>query len=222
METRIPNNSDAARNAKKEDTHVVAKPVVQAKVKHRKSLGKLLRQTFIPEDVNDAGDYILSEIIMPSVKNGFFDTVMNIVDYWRGGNGTSSRRSSGGVIAPRPRIGQNYNYNRISTPNNTGRDAAAPNTNGYSYDDILIQDYPANAGGSAKARADAEAVLVSMQDLIDRYSVVRILDLYDLVGLTGTPSDYSYGWTNLNGARVERANGGWLLVLPKAMPIDTI
>ena len=89
-------------------------------------------------------------------------------------------------------------------------------------DDVVIEDYSPTQGGSAKARADAEGVLVSMQGIVDRYSVVRISDLYDLVGLTGVPSDYDYGWTNLNGASVRRVSGGWLLVLPKAMPIDNI
>ena len=224
METRIPNNSDASRTAleKKEDTRVVNKPVVQSKVKHRLTIGKLFRQTFIPEDVSDAKEYMLTDIIMPALKNGIFDTVMNIVDFWRGGGGTYRRTSNSNSFAPRSRVSQQYDYNRVSSsriaPSTTPSQAASK----YSYDDIVIEDYPANQGGSAKARADAESVLVSMQGIIDRYSVVRIQDLYDLVGLTGNPTDYDYGWSSLNGATVQRVSGGWLLVLPKAMPIDNV
>lgn len=220
METRIPSNADSTKavEVKKEDTRVVNKPVVSGKVRHRTSFGKLLRQTFIPEDVSDARDYILVDLVMPAIKNGIFDTIMNIIDYWRGGGG--SYRRPGMTSAPRPRTSQQYDYNRVSRTNTQPSRETISTNNRYSYDDIVIDDYPPNQGGSAKARADAEAVLVSMQDVIDRYSVVRGTDLYDFVGLTGTQSDYNYGWSNLDGATVRRVSGGWLLVLPKAMPID--
>lgn len=221
METRIPNNSDAAKakQVPAEAEHVVNKPVVSGKVRHRTTMGKLLRQTFIPEDVSDAKDYILTDIVMPAMKNGIFDTITNIIDYWRGGGGSYRRPTN--VSAPRSRISQQYDYNRVSRTNTQQRETPAPAAR-YSYDDIVIDDYPPSQGGSAKARADAEGVLVCMQSTIDRYSVVRISDLYDFVGLTGTPADYDYGWTNLNGANVRRVSGGWLIVLPKAMPIDNI
>lgn len=216
METKLPNHSDKALSENHEK--VVNKPVVSTKVKHRTTMGKLLRQTFIPEDVSDAKEYILSDIIMPAMKNGIFDTVMNIIDYWRGGGG--SYRKSTNVGAPKSRIGQMYDYS--SRSRNTPSRQEPVVSSRYSYDDIVIEDYPASQGGSAKSRADAEAVLVSMQNAIDRYTVVRISDLYDFVGLTGTPSDYNRGWTNLNGATCRRVSGGWLLVLPEPMPIDSI
>ena len=218
MEAKIPNNSDAAKSDNKPEERVI-KPVVSGKVKHRTTMSKLLRQTFIPEDVSDAKDYILTDIIMPAMKNGIFDTITNIIDYWRGGGGSYRRPNS--VSAQRSRISQQYDYNRVSRQNSAPVRDTTPASR-YSYDDVVIEDYSPSQGGSAKARADAEGVLVSMQGIVDRYSVVRISDLYDLVGLTGVPSDYDYGWTNLNGASVRRVSGGWLLVLPKAMPIDNI
>ena len=87
---------------------------------------------------------------------------------------------------------------------------------------MLLEDYPSNNGGSARARAEAEMVLQMMQDTINRYSFVRISDFYDFVGLTGNPSDYNYGWISIENATVRRGSGGWYFVLPKAMPIDNI
>lgn len=217
MDLKVPNNSDKALSESHQE-RVVNKPVVSTKVRHHTTFGKLLKQTFIPEDVTDAKDYILSDIVMPAMKNGIFDTIMNIVDYWRGGGGSYRRPGSIGVS--RPRIGQQYDYSsrsHIGAP----RQEALPASR-YSYDDIVIDDYPSDQGGSAKARGDAEAVLVSMQNVIDRYSVVRISDLFDFVGLTGSSADYNYGWTNLNGSTVHRVSGGWHLILPKPMPIDNI
>ena len=220
MEVRkLPSNADADKAIeKKEETRVVNKPVISGKVRHRTSIGKLFKQTFIPEDVSNAKEYILVDLIMPAIKNGLFDTVMNIIDFWRGGGGSYRRPSN--IGAPRPRVGQQYDYNRVSRVNSAPAARDVSQSSRYSYDDIVIDDYPSNQGGSSKARADAEAVLVSLQDVIDRYSVARISDLYDFVGLTGVPSDNDYGWASIDGATVRRVNGGWLLVLPKAMPID--
>lgn len=217
METKLPNNSDSALMESK-DSRVVNKPVISTKAKHRTSFGKLLRQTFIPEDVSDAKDFILTDIVMPALKNGIFDTVMNIVDYWRGGGG--SYRRPGNIAAPRPKVGQQYDYSSRSRIDPGPANKSPIGFSRYSYDDVIVEDYPSNQGGSAAARADAEAVLVSMQNTIDRYSVVRINDLYDFVGLTSTSADYNYGWRNLEGATVRRVNGGWHIVLPKPLPIE--
>ena len=216
METKLPNNSDSALSEVRENNRVVNKPVISTKAKHRATFGKLLRQTFIPEDVSDAKDYILADIVMPAMKNGIFDTIMNIVDYWRGGGG--SYRRPGNVAAPRPRLGPQYDYSARSR--NTPVRQENISLSRYSYDDIIIEDYPSNQGGSAAARADAEAVLVSMQSTIDRYTIVRISDLYDFVGLTSASTDYNYGWRSLEGATTRRVNGGWHIVLPKPMPIE--
>lgn len=217
MEAKIPNNSDKALE-EANDKHVVNHPVVSGKVKHRTSIGKLFMQTFIPEDVGDARDYMLTDIIMPAIKNGLFDTVLNIIDYWRGGGGSYRRASS--IGAPRPRAAQGYDYSSRSRNSAPRQEPVASMR--YSYEDILIEDYPSSQGGSAKARADAEGVLTCMQNTIDRYSVVRVSDLYDFVGLTGNSTDYNYGWTNIDGSSVKRVNGGWILILPKAMPIDNV
>lgn len=215
METKLPNNSDKALSEVKVTENVANKQIIATRAKHRTTFGKLLRQTFIPEDVSDAKDFILTDIVMPALKNGIFDTVMNIVDYWRGGGGSYRRNS--GVSAPRSRIAPQYDYS--SRSRNTSRQEPVASVR-YSYDDVIIEDYPSNQGGSARARGDAEAVLVSMQNTIDRYSIVRISDLYDFVGLTSNSTDYNYGWRTLDGATVRRVNGGWHIELPKPMPIE--
>ena len=220
MEVKLPNNSEKALSETKSETRI--KPnsqnkVVNAKVKHRTSMKKLFRQAFIPEDVADARDYILADLVMPAIKNGIFDTVLNIIDYWRGGGG-QYRKPTGGNVS-RFNGNNQTQYNRFAPRFTQGPTEPIQNQR-YSYDDIVIEDYAPADGGSAKAKADAEGVLVCMQNTIDQYAVVRVSDLFEFVGLTGTPNDYNYGWTNISSAYTRRVSGGWLLVLPKAMPID--
>lgn len=224
METILPNNSEKALSETPAE-RVHQNKVVQTRVKHRTTMGKLLRQTFIPEDVSDAKDYILTDLVMPAIKNGIFDTVLNIIDYWRGGGG-SYRRTNNSTATGFGNSGRrNYAspFGRSSYVPRMSQGPTEPIYNQrYSYDDIVIEDYPPSEGGSARAKADAEGVLMCMQQTIDQYSVVRISDLYEFVGLTGAPTDYNYGWSNIVNADTRRVSGGWLLVLPKAMPIDNI
>ena len=216
MEVKLPNNSDKALAEVPEKR--VQNKVISGKVKHHTTMGKLLRQTFIPEDVSNARDYILADLVMPAIKNGIFDTVLNIIDYWRGGSG-NYRRPNTSATSRFSNSGQTQ-YNRFAPRISQGPVEPVYGGGRYSYDDIVIEDYGPSEGGSARAKADAEGVLVCMQNTIDQYSVVRVSDLFEFVGLTGAPTDYNYGWTNIANAYTKRVSGGWLIVLPKAMAID--
>ena len=59
-----------------------------------------------------------------------------------------------------------------------------------------------------------------MCELIDTYQMVKVADLYDLVGISCDYTANNYGWTNLRNASVERVRDGYILKLPKALPID--
>ena len=60
-----------------------------------------------------------------------------------------------------------------------------------------------------------------MNEIIEEYDgIVTVADLYDLVGITDKYTDHKYGWTNLRNAKVERVRDGYMLKLPKVLPID--
>ena len=69
-------------------------------------------------------------------------------------------------------------------------------------------------------RGEAEIVLSRMDELIDTYGIVTIADLYDLAGVTGDYTTNNYGWTNIRNAEVVRVRDGYIIKMPKAMPID--
>ena len=80
---------------------------------------------------------------------------------------------------------------------------------GYSYDDIILD-----------SRGEAEEVLTRMDELMDTYGLVRVADLYDLVGITGNYTDNKYGWTNIRNAEILRVREGYMIKMPRAVPID--
>ena len=59
-----------------------------------------------------------------------------------------------------------------------------------------------------------------MDEIIDTYGIVTIADFYDLAGVTGDYTTNNYGWTNIRNAEVVRVRDGYIIKMPKAMPID--
>lgn len=173
----------------------------------KKSEAKKLASLFVSEDVGDVKSYILMDVLVPGIKRGIYDLVMNGLDMiFFNGNG-NFRRSNG--------YGPNVNYwNRY---NNRSSQAATPPSvgvngrghAGYDYNDIVVS-----------TRAEAEEVLDRMRELLEQYQMVSVADLYDLVGVTGKYTDCSYGWVDLHSADTVRAReGGYLLRLPQARPL---
>ena len=102
-------------------------------------------------------------------------------------------------------------YNGISRKDNRdARDYGSSRNNSsiYSYDDIVLE-----------SRGEADAVLSRMDEIMEEYDIVRVADLYDLVGITGDYTDNKYGWTNIRDAKVVRVRDGYKIQLPRAMPL---
>ena len=59
-----------------------------------------------------------------------------------------------------------------------------------------------------------------MEEEIDQYGIISVSDLCELVGISGNYTDNKYGWTSLRTADVVRTRDGYILKLPKALPID--
>src|SRR5690606_6792083 len=70
------------------------------------------------------------------------------------------------------------------------------------------------------SRGEAEMVLDQLSEAIENYDTATVSDLYALVGITGAFTDDKYGWTNLAEASVSSVRDGFLLNLPKPVPLD--
>lgn len=167
--------------------------VIKGKVKTRKkSEIQKFADTFISEDMANVKSYILTDIIIPSVKKAISDVVDTILF---GGN---NRKSTSGS-----KISYGSYYNKDS------RRPIERNRTGYSYDDIIFE-----------TRGEAEDVLMEMDELIEKYKMASVADFYDLVGISGSYTDNKYGWTDIRNASVVRIRDGYLIKLPKALPFD--
>ena len=175
-------------------------PVVKGKVTTKKNNVRKLTNTFVTEDIQNVKSYVLMDVLVPAIKKAISDIVTNGIDMLLyGETGRSRRKTNASVVSYR-----NYYDSRREE-----RYSSSRTRTGYSYDDVVLE-----------TRGEAEDVLARMDELIDTYGVVSVADLYDLVGISCNYTDNKYGWTNLRNAEPVRVRDGYMLKLPKALPID--
>ena len=177
------------------------KPVVTGKVSKKKNVTRKFTDTFISEDISNVKSYVIMDVLIPAAKKAISDIVTNGIDMLLYGETGRSNKKRSNV--------DYVSYSRYSDRDRDDRYSYRSRSAGYSYDDIILE-----------TRSEAEDVLRGMDELIDRYEVVSVADLYELVGITGNYTDNKYGWTNIRNAEVVRVRDGYVLKLPKATPIN--
>ncbi len=205
MENYKPNSHRSKEERKESGTErKKLEKVVHGTTKVKKK-GKTSKfaEMFLAEDVSNVKSYIVSDVLIPAAKKLFVDTIRDAADMLVYG-GTNRGKRSGGFRA------DYVSYNRFSDRRDDRRPISDSRTrSGYSYDDVILE-----------SRGEAEEVLDRMDELIQTYGMVSVMDLYDLVGITGQYTDNKYGWTNIRNAEPVRTRDGYMLKLPRAIPID--
>lgn len=199
----LPDNSHTSRAEKQKPIEGKrAEKVVHGKVKTKKNNTRKLTDVFITEDAANVKNYVLFDVIVPSIKKALYDLVVGALDMtlFGGRGGGNSKRSISDKVSYR-------DYNSISKRDERSY-GNTRTTSGYSYDDIVLE-----------TRGEAESVLSRMDEIIEEYDSVRVADLYDLVGITGDYTDNKYGWTNIHNARVVRTRDGYKIEMPRALPL---
>ena len=174
--------------------------VVQGKVtSKKKSEIRKLTDIFVSDDVSNVKNYILLDVLVPSIKKAISDIVTNGIDMiLYGESGRKDKKTPG----------SRYSYDKQYNRENRSTDYTNRTRTNYSYDDIILDN-----------RGEAEEVLSRMDDIIAEYGMVSVADLYDLVGVTCNYTDNYYGWKNLSTAHVAIVRDGYLLKFPKAGPL---
>lgn len=193
---------DAQKDTKQERRKIEKVVRGTAKTKKKSEISKFAN-AFVPENKANIRDYIVWDVIFPTIKDTVWEILSNGIHMVLFGESSRGRKNS----TPGSRV----NYNNISSGTSRSIDRFADNKtrNGYSYDNVYLE-----------SRGEAEEVLTRMDELIELYGTVSIADLYDLVGITGQYTDNKYGWRNLRNAEAVRTRDGYLLKLPKALPLD--
>ena len=173
--------------------------VANAKLKKKSEIQKIA-ETFVAEDLNKVKNAVLMDVIVPAVKKVISDIVTNGIDMLLYGEVKHNKATT------TSKIGYNSMYNSQNQAN-TARVARSS----YIYNDIILS-----------SRGEAEEVLNQMNEIIGTYGVVSVADLCEIVGVTGEFTDNKYGWSDIRDAYVERSKDGYMLKLPRALPISSL
>lgn len=199
--------SDIINYNKKEQKNV--QPVAKGRLK-KKSLGEKFAEVFISSDVSDVKSYVITNVIVPAIKNTIVDIVQNGTEMLFYGDTRASKiRRTGGYGS--------VSYVSYNKP--TSRDNREIVTRSYrSKSDLqcVVLD----------SRKQAEDVLAEIYDLVKDYQVATVKDLYKLSqiddGNSVWPLD-NYGWVDideLSKATISDIRDGVLLTMPKPIVLD--
>lgn len=188
-------SKEAGENNKPSEEKRVQK-VVSGKVKTKKNEGRKLASMFISEDAANVKSYIILDVLIPAVKKAVWDIITNGADMILYGGKGGGKHKSGTKISYR---------NYYDEPKDTRQRIGTR----FDYDDLIFC-----------SREECESVREQMIDLIDTYNFVTVADMYDMAGLSAPYTSNKYGWTNIRTAETVRVRDGYILKLPKAMPID--
>jgi hypothetical protein len=202
--------TDSEENAPNDGKEV--KKVVVGKVTRRKKpLGKRFMETFVGGDAKSVAQYVVMDVIVPSLKDTIADVVSQGVERMIFGEARSSSRRTGN----RPGIASGFvNYNRFSQAGDRGRreDPRSQLSQRaravHNFDEVVLS-----------TRAEAEEVIEGLFELVSKYEQATVADLYDLIGETSHFTDQNHGWRDIRGAGVVRVTNGYLLDLPRTEPL---
>lgn len=213
----FPGNSNTERVKKKKQEEEkpvkhVSKVIDGSVVKRKRGWWRRVQDAMTGDDAQTVGAYILYDVAIPAFRDLIFDIIRNGAERSLYGDVRPSRGSGrglgrnniinyGSMSRPRGREDRDYRDDRREISNRARRS--------QSFDEIIIED-----------RGEAEHVIDQLVDLIDRFQVASVNDLYELVGVTPDTAGERWGWYNLSSAKAVRTRDGYLLDLPRAEFIE--
>ena len=188
-------------NEKKKIDKIVSGEV---KVKE-KGIGRKLADIFFSEDAGKVKSYIVSEVIIPAVKDTIVDVVKNAVDIIFYGEGKTRNTRKGG--------GETYvSYSKFYDQGTKSRAIESRDRDrGRGNNRELVFD----------SKGEAEEVLDTLFEIVRDYQTASVANLCELAGITPEWQEYKWGWYDLSGSSVKRIYGRkYILDLPKAVYLE--
>jgi hypothetical protein len=174
--------------------------VVSGTASRKKNELRKFADIFAPGDMSNIKNYLLMDVAIPTFKKLLSEMIRIGADMLIYGD--AGRSAGTGHTA--------YNKISYSSGPSSAATSVAKTRTPFNYDDIVLPN-----------RVDAEEVLRCMGDILDTYKLVSVATLYEMCGIRDhNYMNHKYGWMDLRGADIIRVRDGWLLKLPKAMPLD--
>lgn len=184
-------------------------PVVQGEVVIRKkSLGRKIKDIFFGGDFKNAARYVAAEVALPAFRNMIVDTTTKGIE--------------------RVIYGPDRATSRTRSPQYGGRTAYYTPPSRTPYQSVMLPNQPPYLSRHARqevgdlifySREEAEAVLETLGDIIDKEKVASKAELMEICGKPTQYTDQKWGWSFIGSAEIIQVREGWLLDLPPMEPI---
>ena len=185
-------------------------------IRRKKPLGRRFKEFFFGGvDAQSVWQYIAEDIFVPAAKDLIYDAGSGGLERVLFHEERTHRRSRG-------RSRGRTDYQRYSRPyddrppfppadrrRDRGREPDRRARSNHDFDDILLA-----------TRVEAETVIERLYDVLEQYGSVSVADLYEMVGITARFTDDKWGWYELPGASVRRTSAGYLIDIPRPVPLD--
>jgi hypothetical protein len=206
-----PSNSNKTKEEKVEAEPKKVEQITTGEVVRRKKpIYKRIQESFIGGDARSVWGFVVLDVLLPAAKDTLTDAVSQGMERLVFGEVRSTSRRAGGY-----RPSATYtNYQRFGPSSSVRRDEPRPQISqraraSHDFDEIILA-----------TRVEAETVIDRIFDLVAKYEMATVADLYDLVGISGNYTDDKWGWTDIRGAGVTRVRNGYLLDLPRPEPLN--
>lgn len=177
-------------NSHKSKEEAKVKAVIKKPVKKESKLAKI----FTAEDVQNVKSYVIYDILIPKVRETIDKMITEATHMLFLGSPTATSTDSSG---------------RSYTKYYRSSDRESRNAYDRSAYDIRTPKF--------YTEIDANDALDQLSDMLDRYGMVRVADLYDLMGWKFNHTDNNYGWRDLRTARIIRERDQYILKLPRVV-----
>jgi hypothetical protein len=176
-------------------------------LRRKKSLGQRFGENFVAGDFRSALRYVMLDVLLPAARDMASETGSQFLDNLIYGD---SRRRRVGSTPPVTGATGYVQYHRMGSRQTAPQRVMSRRARSmHDFDEVVLQ-----------SRAEAEEVIDRMYEVVSQYGVVTVADLYELVGIAASHQDNKWGWNELRGAGVSRIREGYLLDLPKPVPVD--
>ena len=218
--TDYAGNSKKSKEDKSDDKKKEIVPVVESTVvtKKKRPLGKRFMETFFGGDFRSAAEYLAAEVLLPEARRIIVEMA------WKGTErvvfGDSKARPRDSVYGPNTR----FDYTSF------GRDPRERRSSGRSRERANLPDQSTRPGVRRERASDqdliftdresAQRVIEALSLIIDKYEIVSVADLHELVGMPTVHTDQKWGWDRLVDVHIRQVREGYLLELPQAEPIN--
>lgn len=203
-------------NAQKDDISnlpKVGKAIAGTAMVKKPNLSKKILQIFMPEDVGSLKEFIWYDLIVPGIRDGFFNMVNGITSmicYGKPGVGRGNRNGGSQRSNATYRFdGEPYPYDRGQS---SQKQRSASRVRSNVLDDVILS-----------TPGDAYAVKETLIAYMEKYNRVPVSVYYDACGVSSDRpwTDERWGWTSLAELKVIPARGGgWIVYLPDPEPLN--